>query len=279
MNRIGVMQGRLSPPVNNRIQAFPKDSWKNEFYSANKVGLDCIEWIFEEDISQNPVFNRDGINEIKQVIEKTGVNIYSVCADYFMKNKLFGEPAEKLQKNMNVLKNLINSCSELNVKFIIIPCVDESELKSKEQIDELANNIKQIIPLISEKNINLSLETSLNPIEFMYLMNSINHPLVSINFDTGNSASLGYSAKKEIPLLGKWIKHIHIKDRHYNGGTVPLGEGDTKFDVIFDELNKIGYNGIFILQGARKKSESDTIFEYKNFLINYLNKFFNKEAE
>ena len=31
---IGIMQGRLSKPLNGKIQSFPKNSWKDEFYLA-----------------------------------------------------------------------------------------------------------------------------------------------------------------------------------------------------------------------------------------------------
>ena len=33
-SRIGFMQGRLSPMVNGKIQAFPYETWKNEFAIA-----------------------------------------------------------------------------------------------------------------------------------------------------------------------------------------------------------------------------------------------------
>ncbi len=45
MPRIGIMQGRLVPPINNRIQCFPRDNWRIEFEYAAKAHLDCIEWI------------------------------------------------------------------------------------------------------------------------------------------------------------------------------------------------------------------------------------------
>ena len=30
--KIGIMQGRLSKSVDGKIQTFPKDHWKDEFY-------------------------------------------------------------------------------------------------------------------------------------------------------------------------------------------------------------------------------------------------------
>ena len=38
-NRVGFMQGRLSPPVDGRIQAFPHDQWHEEFALASEADL------------------------------------------------------------------------------------------------------------------------------------------------------------------------------------------------------------------------------------------------
>ena len=52
---IGVMQGRLLPKYKGRYQAHPVGYWQDEFSIANKVGLNCIEFILDyEDASNNP---------------------------------------------------------------------------------------------------------------------------------------------------------------------------------------------------------------------------------
>ena len=43
--RIGIMQGRLSKPLNGKIQSFPVNSWENEFYLAKDIGFKLIEWV------------------------------------------------------------------------------------------------------------------------------------------------------------------------------------------------------------------------------------------
>ncbi|MFH1857765.1 MAG: sugar phosphate isomerase/epimerase, partial [Candidatus Omnitrophota bacterium] len=54
---IGIIQGRLSPPVKGRIQAFPKDTWEKEFSLSQICGFDAIEWIFEcEAYQKNPIW-------------------------------------------------------------------------------------------------------------------------------------------------------------------------------------------------------------------------------
>ena len=56
MNKIGFMQGRLSPLVNNQIQSFPFKYWLNEFPLANQLGISCIEWTLDyPKLHQNPL--------------------------------------------------------------------------------------------------------------------------------------------------------------------------------------------------------------------------------
>src|SRR5690348_4003915 len=81
----GMMQGRFSPPTGGRIQSFPKKSWREEFTKAREAGLDLIEWIFEADAWQkNPLASDQGIAEILSISRTTGVQVQSICADYFM---------------------------------------------------------------------------------------------------------------------------------------------------------------------------------------------------
>ena len=59
-NKIGIMSGRLSQPINQAIQTFPKETWKDEFEKANRIGFEKIEWIF--DYQKNPIMEDDGAN-------------------------------------------------------------------------------------------------------------------------------------------------------------------------------------------------------------------------
>ena len=42
--KLGFMQGRLSPKVNNKIQSFPFKYWKQEFSVAQKIKINLMEW-------------------------------------------------------------------------------------------------------------------------------------------------------------------------------------------------------------------------------------------
>ena len=102
MNNIGIMLGRLSSPISNRIQAFPVNSWKNDLTLASSIGFDVVEWVFD-DLGPNPIMSTEGISEIKTALNDIDISINSICADYFMINKLFNSSEHDIEKNLKVL--------------------------------------------------------------------------------------------------------------------------------------------------------------------------------
>ena len=272
------MQGRLSNPHNNRIQSFPYLSWKQEFEKAEKCEFDIIEWIFDE-YKPNPILSSDGISEIKSLCKKHNVVINAICADYFMISKLFNESDINLEKNIKILQELILQSKKLEISFIEIPLVDASSLKTIDNKFEFRNNLEKVIPLAEKNDVTLVLETDLSPLDFKELLLEFNHPNIMANYDSGNSASLGYNSKEELTILQKWIKNIHVKDRKFHGGTVPLGSGDADFNLFFPTLSEIHYSGDLIIQGARSSditmSPELTCKTYQKFVKEYVNKYYN----
>ena len=273
INKIGIMSGRLSEPLTKKIQEFPRNTWKYEFEKASVSGFRTIEWIFDA-WNKNPVMNNDGIDQIKHFSEQTDITINSLLADYFMEKKLFSVSEFDLQKNLEVLRNLIKNSNRLGIKILEIPFVDSSSLKTKEEQSQVLSNIEKIVPLLEEYDVFLTLETDLPPTSFNALILSFNHPNIKANYDVGNSASLGYDMKEELNLYGDLIYNIHIKDRKYCGGTVPLGEGDVDFELFFNLLQKINYNSELIIQGARERSikPEDTCIKYLQFVKKFVDR-------
>ena len=74
---------------------------------------------------------------------------------------------------------------------------------------------------------------------------------MKVNYDSGNSASLGFCVEAEFAAYGNTIGSVHIKDRLRHGGTVPLGNGNADFAALRRCLGKVNYNGDIILQVAR----------------------------
>ena len=61
LNKVGLMQGRLSSPVGGQIQSFPKKSWESEFEKAKKLSIKLIESILDhKNLSRNPLRQLSG---------------------------------------------------------------------------------------------------------------------------------------------------------------------------------------------------------------------------
>lgn len=270
------MQGRLSIPSEGKIQSFPKNNWAQEFEKAKQVGLKGIEWIFEADKwEKNPISSDDGIKNIKEVINETGIIIDSVCADYFMDVPYFTASSNTKKELTEKLKWLISQTAKIGACYVDIPFVDASKIQGIEQFNLLKEFILPSISLAEKINITLALETSLEPEVFNQLLLFFNNPKIMANYDTGNSSGIGYNCVDELKTYGKFIKTIHIKDRLINNGTRPLGTGSADFNAFFKELYKLKYKGPIVLQSAREEEggEIETAIKNKVFVEKYLKKY------
>ena len=67
---IGFMQGRLSPLVNGKIQAFPWNSWEEEFKIASENNFKIMEWTLDQErLYENPLMCKNGTTTLKCLIK------------------------------------------------------------------------------------------------------------------------------------------------------------------------------------------------------------------
>lgn len=262
---VGVMQGRMLPPQNGSIQCFPRDGWEREFAAAAEAGLDAIEWIYDsygEEV--NPLSTDSGIARIAELAAATGVAVSSVCADWFMEHPLLrASRAEQLRWSEH-LDWLLGRSALLGVTRMVLPFVDAAAISSDEERDTVVRAIEGILPAAERAGIELHLETSLGPEDFRGLLERLPHHLVRANYDSGNSASMGYDADAEFEAYGRRVGSVHIKDRLLRGGTVPLGQGDADIAAVLRNLHRLNYQGDFILQVARGESGDEVSWARSN---------------
>lgn len=275
MARIGIMQGRLLPPVQGRIQRFPRDGWFAEFPSAAKAGIETIEWIYEtHGMEVNPLATDSGISRITALSDEHGVRVLSLCADYFMEKPLVRTSGAERDERLRTLSWLVERCGALGINRIVIPFVDSSGIETEADADAMVSAVKRILPDAEKSRVEIHLETSLPPEKFARLLERLPHPMVKANYDSGNSASLGYVPQEEFAAYGSRVGSVHIKDRVRGGGTVALGTGDVNFPGVFSCLEKVRYNGDYVLQVARGKEgdEANWALHNREFVARYLDR-------
>jgi L-ribulose-5-phosphate 3-epimerase len=262
---IGIMQGRLSVPVGGAIQAFPAEHWADEFPAARAAGIACIEWIY--DIGEpgvNPLSSDEGIARLKQLQSEYGVGVESVCADYFMPEPLLKGTAEQRAARREHLLWVLQRATLLGANRVILPFVDASKIENQAQGRELAALLEGVLAEAGPDIPEIHIESSLDPAAFAALLAIADFPGIFVNYDSGNSSSLGYNADEEFAAYGARIGSVHIKDRVLGGTTVPLGTGDADFPKLLRNLRAIGCQRPLILQVARGKTGEETDWAAQN---------------
>ena len=275
-NLFGIMQGRLLPKYLGKYQAHPFGYWEDEFKIASKLGFNCIEFILDLDKADlNPLLSSSGLKSILKHSKNNNILIKSICADYFMDSPIFIEDETIRNKNFNVLKKLIKNSAIIGVEDIIIPLVDNSSvLGNSKKKNIVIRFIKEICGQIEGNKLNISLETDLPAKEFLNFVSDINEPQVKINYDTGNSVSLGYDFREELDLYGHLITNIHLKDRKFKQGSVQLGLGDCNFKLFFKYLSTRNFKGIFILQAFRGEDGISSLKPQYKFIKSCIDKYY-----
>lgn len=252
-DRLGVMQGRLLPKFNGQYQAHPVGYWEEEFSIAANLSLKSIEFILDKnDCEKNPLMNDDGIRKIISAVNETGVKVSSICADYFMQDPICKADVNNIEDIKNTFKRLLSTSVALGVENIVIPCVDESSIRNEEEMSKFLEIFCEITrELEIPSGLNLALETDLSPKVFALLLEKLGREYVSVNYDIGNSAALGFNFYDELSAYGEKITDIHIKDRLRGGGSVRLGSGHADIPGFIKAIEKYDYSGPFIMQAYR----------------------------
>ena len=266
---VAIMQGRLSPPVGGQLQAFPSSTWAAEFSLAAEAGLDAIEWIFASD--GDPLLSPLGLQQARDLMRVSGVRLLSICADYFMDAPLLGASGTTLNDRLSVLKSLLNISRQLGVRHIVLPFVDQSAIRDRHDAEVLTELLGTVSDDAVTSGVELHLETSLGPEEFASLLAGL-PAVVRANYDSGNSASLGYDVREEFAAYGRRVGSVHIKDRLRGAGSVALGTGNVDFGAFFDSLARVAYSGLFTLQAARGPVGSEVSLARQNraFVLRHL---------
>ena len=270
-SNFGIMQGRLSPKIERKIQAFPAEHWIKEFKIAQSIGFKSIEWIVEEPLEFNPLLTSKGVIQIQEQIEDTKVKVEFICADYFMKYPIL-DSKNSLDESKETLTNIILAGDKIGAKCVEIPFVDNSSVRNKDfkYLVDFFNSFQEIL---QKTNMYINLETDLEPIQFKQLLEELNFR-VGANYDIGNSASLGYNYIEELDCYGGRINNVHIKDRIYGGNSVQFGLGDADIFSTLHVLSDLNYQGGLIIQGARGDNDIETAeaqFEYVNKVLKAIN--------
>ena len=241
MTRIGILQGRILPPSSEKLQIFP-DKYIEEFLLIKQLGFDYIELLDDkENVLRNLI--KKNKNFFIEKIEQSHLKIKSICMDNLCKISLINQ-YDDFSKNLDELLHLFKGMEHL---IFIIPFFDENLIKNDDELFQSLKKISHYDSLLNSNNQYFSLEIDL-PANIVYeQIKKFDFTNIKICYDLGNRINGENNLSDEIMLLDSYINHVHVKDKK-EGINIRLRKKLDDFNIAFDTLKKINYNGTFILE-------------------------------
>jgi sugar phosphate isomerase/epimerase len=138
----------------------------------------------------------------------------------------------------------ITIAKALKVKVILLPFFGKQRLENQEEIDYVADALKELAPTAARAAVILGIETTLSAQDNLRLIERARSRAVQVYYDVGNAHKAGLDAVAEIRLLGRdRLAEVHLKDNpHY------LGEGQIDFGAVIDALSDVGFDRQALLE-------------------------------
>ena len=253
MNRVGIIQGRLTHPREG-FQDCPSE-WQKEFNLLPGLGLSHIEWIVtKEKYDSNPIHSEN----LKHF------NISSVCADFLVHDNFL-----KDETYWNKLEEICLLAFKNEIPYVTLPLLEGSSVVDSNKRSRLIYKLKDLVnkfPFLK-----FSIEAELGSQELLEIVNPLEN--VYITYDTGNMTSFGSDHYEYLNDVLHKVNNVHLKDRDHEAVSYIPGQGKTPFKSIFKHLKESRYNGPYTIQTAREEpgQEIETITNHLNYFMETYN--------
>ena len=264
---IGFMQGRLSPLVDGRIQAFPVEHWRDEYPAAGRIGLPLMEWTLDDEgLDENPLMTAAGRDEMRWLSDRYGVAVETVTGDLFMQRPFWKAEGGERDGRLRRFEAVVDAASQAGARVIVVPLVDNGSVNNDAPGEAaLVEALLARADGLRRRSVTVAFESDFPPAQLAAFIARFPADVFGINYDTGNSAALGFDCGDELAAYADRIVNVHIKDRLRGGTTVPLGTGAADLPRAIRLLRRAGYAGRYILQTARA-ADGDHAFALARYL-------------
>lgn len=210
-----------------------------------------------------PDFDDTAMAEVKTVLEKRGLRITNLnsftlfaVGDTYLPSWIEWETERREIRVQHTLQCL-RVAKALGAKNISVPPGGPLEKgMSREKAFKLFfEGLERVIPTAESLGIRLLVEPEPDLLmertsEFKPFIQTIQSPIVGINFDIGHFFCAGEDPVAAFEALFEWVGHMHVEDiaqdRTHNH--LIAGHGAIDFDGIFRAMHRLGYAGDISLE-------------------------------
>lgn len=200
-----------------------------------------------------PEFSKEQAEFTRQKFEKFGLEI-----PIFSSGAVLGV-FDFSDVGMKEAKEHINVAQRMGVSFVRVLCESGASAQQEVDLDLLTGNYKELLSFAAKKEVSVLLETNgvfSNTLLMKNFFEGIDAPNCGIVYDIHHPFRFNNEQPEQtIANIGKWVKHVHIKDSIIEDGKLfykMCGEGDLPIERCVQGLKKDGYDGFFSLEWTKR---------------------------
>lgn len=210
----------------------------------------------EMDLPKCPEFNKTNLPASLRLIKDNDIKIINLGSSV---NLHFAQE-DKRKSNLDDAKRFIDLAEQLECPFVRVFPDDLPPDQSVEQtLDLIISGLVTLGEYAKGSNVTILLESHGKVVYkdmLLKIMAGANHPKVGLIWDFFNMWVVTKESPKEVfDTLGKFIKHVHIKDANLVDGKPAyclIGQGVAPLREAMDSLKRSNYKGYYSFEWEKK---------------------------
>ena len=210
----------------------------------------------EMDLPKCPEFNKTNLPASLRLIKDNDIKIINLGSSA---NLHFAQE-DKRKSNLNDAKRFIDLAEQLECPFVRVFPDDLPPDQSVEQtLDLIISGLITLGEYAKGSNVSILLESHGKVVYkdmLLKIMAGANHPKVGLIWDFFNMWVVTKESPKEVfDTLGKFIKHVHVKDANLLNGKPSyclIGQGVAPLREAMDSLKRANYKGYYSFEWEKK---------------------------
>ncbi|MBI2479714.1 MAG: sugar phosphate isomerase/epimerase, partial [Planctomycetia bacterium] len=228
---------------------------------AKDAGFDGIELNYDLANDLSPNSGTKEFHDIRREAERIGIAISGVCSFLFWPYPLTSnDPAER-ERGLELASKMTQAAHDLGTENLLVvpgavhmPWREDHDPTPNDVCDRRAREaIGKLLPQAEKLKVHLNMENIffngflLSPGEMVDFVDSFDSEYVRVHFDTGNIMEYQFP-EHWIPILGKRIKNVHLKEYTKKGtdhslqAFRPLLDGTTNWPAVIEAFADVGYD-------------------------------------
>jgi sugar phosphate isomerase/epimerase len=219
-------------------------------------GFEIRGLVGEMDLPKCPEFNKTNLPASLRLIKDNDIKIINLGSSA---NLHFAQE-DKRKSNLDDAKRFIDLAEQLECPFVRVFPDDLPPDQSVEQtLDLIISGLVTLGEYAKGSNVTILLESHGKVVYkdmLLKIMAGANHPKVGLIWDFFNMWVVTKESPKEVfDALGKYIKHVHIKDANLVDGKPAyclIGQGVAPLREAMDSLKRSNYKGYYSFEWEKK---------------------------